>query len=164
MIYATANTAEDIARLLRSSQESRRDAGWDDEEKSTIKAITPEPICITAPRQSGKTTELLKFAEEKYQNGQFAVVCLNHEIQSGIIRQHWLLFNKIGPSDVVAARLLGKPVSAEGVTAPLMLTPNNLHLLRGQGKPVFVDEWNLIPEDAQRDILDSGRLIAAVTS
>jgi hypothetical protein len=45
-----------------------------------------------------------------------------------------------------------------------MLNPSNLHLLRGQGKPVFVDEWNLIPEDAQRDILDSGRLIAAVTS
>jgi hypothetical protein len=164
MIYATANTAEDIARLLRSSQESRRDAGWDDEEKSTIKAITPEPICITAPRQSGKTTELLKFAEEKYRGGHFVMVCRDQEAQKWIIHRHWLLFNRIDQSDIVAKRLLGEPLGGVGVTPPLMLNPSNLHLLRGQGKPVFVDEWNLIPEDAQRDILDSGRLIAAVTS
>jgi hypothetical protein len=164
MIYATAKTAEEIARLLRSSQESRRDAGWDDEEKLTIKAITPEPICITAPRQSGKTTELLKFAEEKNHGGHFVMVCRDQEAQKWIIHRHWLLFNRIDQSDVVAKRLLGEPLGGVGVTPPLMLNPSNLHLLRGQGSPVYVDEWALLPEDAQRTISDSGRLIAAVTS
>jgi hypothetical protein len=166
MIYATASTAEDIARLLRSSQESRRDAGWDDEEKEFIKAITPEPICIAAPRQSGKTTELLKFAEERNSHGAYTIICLSDEIQKQIIRMHWMIFNRISVADICAKRLLGEPLGAINVMPPLMLTPTNLHLLRGSnnGRQIFVDEWNALAEDAQRTILDSGRLVAAVTS
>lgn len=159
MIYVNAESAQDIARLLRSSQESRRSEGWDDEEKVTIKAITPEPIIITAPRQIGKTTELLRYAEEKHRNS-YCVVCLNQEVQGKIILRHRELFN----AGNIAKRLNGLKITEPDTNPPLMLTPTNLQLLRGQGRLVFCDEWSLLTEDARRSIIDSGLLVAAVTS
>jgi hypothetical protein len=77
-----------------------------------------------------------------------------------------MIFNRISVADICAKRLLGEPLGAINVMPPLMLTPTNLHLLRGSnnGRQIFVDEWNALAEDAQRTILDSGRLVAAVTS
>jgi hypothetical protein len=144
MIYATANTAEDIARLLRAAQ---------------------EPITIVAPRRSGKTTELLKFAEEKNPNGQFAVVCHNHDRQKLIIRRHWEIFNRISHADICAKRLLGEPMGGVDINPPLMISPGNFHLLRGHGRPIYVDELGEISnEDTMKFVLDTGRFVAAVTS
>lgn len=143
MIHARAETAADIARLLRSAQ---------------------EPITIVAPRQSGKTTELLKFAEEKNPSGQFAMVCRDQITQAGIIRRHWMLFNRIDQSDIVAKRLLGEPLGAVGVTPPLMITPSNLHLLRGQGRIIYVDEWESFTDKVKDEILGYGRFVAGVSS
>lgn len=161
MIYATAETAQEIAQLLRGEGEKFIAGKVADR---LLGKKESSGIVITSPRRSGKTTELLKYAEEKNPNGDFCVVCRDIESQTRIIHQHWLLFNRIDQSDVVAKRLLGEPLGGVGVTPPLMLNPSNLHLLRGQGSPVYVDEWALLPEDAQRTILDSGLLIAAVTS
>ena len=107
---------------------------------------TKARVVITAPRQIGKTDSLLKYAENKNPDGQFCVVSPNAEIQRKIIHSHWML---------------RKPLE---VNPPLMLTPDNLELLRGHHKPVYVDEYNSLPEDAQKAILDSGLFVAAVTS
>ena len=144
MIYAKAETAQDIARLLREAQ---------------------EPIQITAPRRSGKTTELLKFAEEKNHNGQFVVVCHNFERQKQIIRRHWEIFNRVSHSDICAKRLLGEPLGGVDINPPLMIVPGNFHLLRGHSRPIYIDELGEISnEDTMKYVLDTGRLVAIVTS
>jgi len=137
--HATAVDAKDIARLLRSSGR----------------------IIVTAPARSGKTTELIKYAEERYVNGRFAVVCPKAEDHKYIIRLHWQIWNELTFSDVVAKRLLGQPLEGEDVNPPLMLTPENLHLLM-PSTPVFVDSWNCLPESAHRAILKKDLFIAAV--
>lgn len=145
MIYESAQTAQDIARLLRTQRDG--------------------PIQISAPRQSGKTTELLKYAEEKNPNGMFAVVCLNHEEQKRIIRRHFDIFNRTSQAEMVAARLLGKPTGGIDINPPLMITPSTLHLLRGHGRPIYVDELGAIPSDDIMEILLKTRLfVASVTS
>ena len=144
MIYANADTAHDIARLLRSAR---------------------EPIQITAPRQVGKTTELLKFAEEKNHFGQFAIVCRNFESQKYIIGLHWKIFNRISQADIVAKRLLGEPFGGVDINPPLMISPGNFHLLRGHSRPIYVDELGDISnEDTMKFVLDTGRFVASVTS
>ena len=144
MIYANADTAQDIARLLRSAQ---------------------EPIQITAPRRSGKTTELLKFAEKKNPLGQFSIVCANQERQEQIIRLHWKIFNRISQADIVAKRLLGEPLGGVDINPPLMICPGIFHLLRGHNNPIYVDELGSISnEDTMKFVLDTGRFVASVTS
>lgn len=166
MIYANAETGWEIAQILRGENMAIQQAIQAENVAARLlgKKSPDTGMIITAPRQSGKTTELLKFAEEKNHGGHFVMVCRDQEAQKWIIHRHWLLFNRIDQSDVVAKRLLGEPLGGVGVTPPLMLNPSNIHLLRGQGSPVYVDEWNIIPEDVQRAILDTGRLTAAVTS
>jgi len=144
MNYAKAETAQDIARLLRSNQPM---------------------LIITAPRQSGKTTELLKYAEEKNPNGQFAVVCRDQETQKRIIRRHWEIFNRISQADIVAKKLMGEPLGGIDINPPLMLSPGTLHLLRGQGRPIYIDELgSMSNEDMLPAIVETGWFAAAVTS
>jgi hypothetical protein len=151
MIHEHAETAADIARLLRAAQ---------------------EPIVIAAPRQSGKTRELIKFAESKYSNSQFAVVCANHEIQRLIIKMHFNMISTKGltktevQTELVARRLLGdKSILRDGeVNPPLMLTPGNVSNIRGRSLPIFCDEWNSLGVDVQEIIVNSGQFVAAVTS
>lgn len=168
MIYANAETAQDIASLLRlkDSEENLVAKKVADRllGKTTIKG-EGKGIIITAPRQSGKSTELLKYAEERNPFGNFAVVCLNQETQKYIVNLHWKLFNNIGPSDIVAARLLGKPVKGDAVSPPLMVSPSTIHLLRGRGLPIYVDELGAISNDRMMDsLLATGLFMAAVTS
>jgi hypothetical protein len=66
--------------------------------------------------------------------------------------------------DIVAKRLLGEPLGGIDINPPLVVTPDNLHLLRGRGLPVYVDEWRLHTEKHKDDILATGRFKAAVTS
>lgn len=101
---------------------------------------------MTAPRQSGKTMELLKFAEEKYPNGQYAIVCPNQRMQEHILITRYLLLEY-----------------RESII-PLMLTPGNVIYIRGQGKPVLCDDWNMLPEKTQDIVIESGLFVAAVTS
>jgi hypothetical protein len=137
--YETAQTSEDIRNLLEKTAR----------------------VVITAPRRSGKTTELLKYANEQHPFSAYCIVCLNQDIQRKIILRHRELFN----AKNVAKRLNGFKIEETEVNPPLMLTPNNLELLRGGArKPVFVDEFKMLPEDAQKTILDSGLFVAAVTS
>lgn len=136
--YENADTSEDIRRFLYKQGR----------------------VVITAPRQSGKTTELLLFAEGKNPLGQFIVVCMNREVQAHIIYRHREIFE----SGNVAKRLTGSKIESTIVNPPLILTPENLRFIRGQGKPVFVDEFKMLTEDEQKEILDSGLFVAGVTS
>lgn len=145
MIYEKAETAQGINRLLRSNS----------------------GIVITAPRDSGKTRELIKFAETKHPNSQFAVVCANQKIQAMIIRMHFGMVSKKGltQAELVARRLMGEGTLRDGeVNPPLMITPSNIQNLRGRNLPIFCDEWNSFPSDVQRIIIDTGLFVAAVTS
>lgn len=118
---------------------------------------------ITAPPRSGKTTELIRYAEERYPNGRFAVVCAREEDRKKIIQTHWNVFNGIGFVDVIAKRLLGEKLKGEEVNEPTILVPPNLYF-RDPFQPIFVDDFNLLPSAAQRAILKRQLFIAAVTS
>jgi hypothetical protein len=139
--YATAENAEDIARLLRSRGR----------------------IVVTAPPRSGKTTELIRYAEERYPNGRFAVVCARKEDHKYITRLHWNIWNGISFVDVVAKRLLGQELEGDEVIEPTLLTPEWLYI-PNPSIPVFCDDWGLIPEEAQRIIAKKRLFIAAVNS
>jgi thymidine kinase len=139
--YATAETAEDIARLLRSRGR----------------------IVVTAPPRSGKTTELLKYAEERYPNGRFAVIIAKEEDQKRIIKLHWRLYNGISHVEVVAKRLLGQELEGEDVMTPVVVTMKGIYVV-SPSCPIFVDEINLLPEPAQRAIFKRRLFIAATTS
>ena len=150
MIQVAAQTGQEIADLLRGTGEGevfqRLYAA-----KCAEKLLGKKPdsrIVITAPRRSGKTTELLKYAEENHPNGQFIIVCLNHDVQQEIGRLYW--------------EIMGK--QSVGPTPPLMLTPGNLASTRGQRNPIFVDEWDALPLETRNTILQTGLFRAAVTS
>jgi hypothetical protein len=141
--YATAETAEEIARLLRSRGR----------------------IVVTAPPRSGKTTELLKYAEERYPNGRFAVVCARKEDHKYILKLHWRLYNGISFVDVVAKRLLGEELEGEDVNTPMILTPETVcYRVFNPSTPVFVDEWNSLDGSTQSSIIKRRLFIAATTS
>jgi len=140
--YATAVDAKDIARLLRSCGR----------------------IIVTAPAHSGKTTELIKYAEERYPNGRFAVVA-QEEDHSYIIKLHWRIFNGITHADVCAARLLGKELEGEEINAPTLLTPESvMYRVFNPSTPVLCDVWNSLTEAQQGAIIKRRLFIAAVTT
>ena len=139
--YETAETAEDIARLLRSRGR----------------------IVVTAPPRSGKTTELIRYAEERYPNGRFAVIIAKEEDQKRIIKLHWRLYNGISHVEVVAKRLLGQELEGEDVMTPVVVTMKGIYVV-SPSCPIFVDEINLLPEPAQRAIFKRRLFIAATTS
>jgi hypothetical protein len=138
--HATAENAEEIARLLR----------------------TRGRIIITAPARSGKTTELLRYAEERFPNGRFAVVAQkNHH--DYIIELHWNIFNGISITELVAARLLGEELERKDVNDPILYDPEHLYFRHGNySTPLFVDNWGLLSEEAQRIISKHKLFIAAV--
>lgn len=138
--HATADTAEEIARLLRSRGR----------------------IVVTGPSRCGKTTELIRYAEERYHNGRFAVVS-QPEQHAYIIRLHWSLYNGISFSEICAKRLLGEKLEGEDVLTPVLYDPNHLYFRHGNNStPIFVDDWNLISEDARRIISKQQLFVGAV--
>jgi len=148
MIYINATTAEEIAlalrgqggeydKILRAKEVADRLLGNKGDKSG---------IVITAPRQAGKTTELLRYAEEKYPSGQFAVVTLNRYMQINAC--------------YIYRDLRGYPE----VNPPLMLTPDNLKLVNTQGKPLFCDDLNLFSEAMRDEILNHKFFAAAVSS
>lgn len=136
--YENVETSEDIRRFLHKQGR----------------------VVITAPRRSGKTTELLLFAEGKNPHGQFIMVCMNREVQAYIISRHREIFE----SGNVAKRLTGSKIESTIVNPPLILTPENIKYMRGVRSPVFVDEFNMLTEGTQKEILDSGLFVAGVGS
>ena len=137
-----AETAEDIARLLRSRGR----------------------IVITAPPRSGKTTELIRYAEERYPNGRFAVVA-KPEDHANIVKIHWLLFNGFTFVDVVAKRLLGQELEGEEVNEPTLLTPEQATFRTfNPSTPTFVDSWNTLSRNQQQAIIKRRLFIAATMS
>jgi hypothetical protein len=138
--YATAETAEDVAKLLR----------------------TRGRIIITAPPRCGKTTELLRFAEDRYPNGRFAVVA-PEDCHAYITELHRRIYNGFEQADVVAARLLGKTLKYEGVNPPYLIRPDAVWARTfGVSTPVFVDRWDVLTEDAKKEIIKRRLFIAAV--
>jgi len=141
--HREAKNAEEIARLLRSRGR----------------------IVITAPPRSGKTTELLRYAEERYPNGRFAVACGKEEDDGRIIQLHWNVYNNISFVDIVSKRLLGQEIEGEDVNPPTILAHSSLlYRTVNQSTPIFVDEWGLLPENVQRAILKRRLFIAAVST
>lgn len=138
--HAQAEDAEEIARLLRSRGR----------------------IVITAPPKSGKTTELIRYAEERFPNGRFAVCCKDEDTGNYITRLHWCLYNGISHSEVCAKRLLGEELEGEEVNAPTLLTPITVcYRVFNPSTPLFVDEWFSLSEDVQRAIVKRRLFIAA---
>jgi len=122
-------------------------------------------IVITAPPRCGKTTELIRYAENRYRNGRFAVVA-EEEKHPYIIKLHWCLSNGISFVDVVAKRLLGQELEGEfDVNPPALLTPETvMYRPWNASTPLFVDEWFSLPEAAHRAILKHRLFIAATSS
>ena len=144
--YEQAETAEDIHRLLRSRGR----------------------IVITAPPRSGKTTELLRYAEQRYPNGRFAFVCGNPGKDSYVIKLHWCIYNEISFSEVVAKRLLGEELEGEDINPPLILIPNmlspaNFGKMINPHTPIFCDDYHLLSEQAQSTLCRRKLFIAAVS-
>jgi hypothetical protein len=142
--HATAETAEDIARLLRSRGR----------------------IIVTAPARSGKTTELLRYAESRYPNGRFAFVCSNPGKDSYVIKLHWCLYNELSFTDVVAKRLLGEDLEGEDINPPMILIPNmlspvNFDKMINPHTPIFCDDYHLLSAQAQSTICRRKLFIAA---
>lgn len=134
-----AKNAEEIAKLLRSKGR----------------------MVITAPPECGKTTELIRYAEERYPNGRFTIVCAREENRDKIIKLHWNAYNKYGYLDIIAKKLLGEEITGEDVNEPTILTPEKLYF-PNDFIPVFADDWNLLPKSARRAILRRNLFIAAV--
>ena len=136
--HATADNAEDIAKLLRSRGR----------------------IVVQAPARCGKTTELVRYAEERYPNGRFAIVA-KEEHHPYIIKLHWQISNGISYVDVVTKRLLGQELEGEDVNAPVLLTPESaMYRTWNASTPVFVDQWFSLSSECQRLILKHRLFIA----
>lgn len=119
---------------------------------------------ITAPPRCGKTTELIRYAENRYPNGRFAVVA--HPDKHGYITKlHWLIYNELTQANLVASRLLGKELEGEEVRTPYLMTAESV-MYRAFSKhtPIFVDEFQLLPENARRVIIKHKLFIAAVAT
>jgi hypothetical protein len=104
----------------------------------------------------------MRYAEERYPNGRFAVVTPTKADHANIIRLHWLISNEISYVDVVAKRLLGEKLEGEEVNKPKLLSAENLYIPSDQGLPIFCDDWNLFPNSAHRAIMKRILFIAAV--
>jgi hypothetical protein len=139
--HATAQNAEEIARLLRSRGR----------------------IVITAPPLCGKTTEILRYAEGRYPNGRFTLVCPDLKKTGYLVKLHWCISNDISFTDVVAKRLLGEELEGDDVNHPTIMTPDHLEYLANPHTPIFADDWNLLSEKAQSTICKRKLFIAAVT-
>jgi hypothetical protein len=138
-----AQNAEEIAKLLRSRGR----------------------IVITAPSKSGKTTELIDYAESRYPNGRFSVICPSEAHKEKLIYIHWLVSNHLTFVDVVVKRLLGEKLEGEDVNEPtILIPPLPPKFCPSPFTPIFVDDWNLLPTAARRAILKRKLFIAAVTS
>ena len=139
--YREAANAEEVAKLLR----------------------TRGRTIITAPSRCGKTTELIKYAEERYPNGRFAVFA-KAEDHPYIIKLHWRISNGISFVDVVAKRLLGEKVEGEfEVNPPALFTPEAaLYRTFNPSTPTLVDDWNVFTEAQKSAILKRRLFIAAV--
>lgn len=140
--HREAKNAEEIAKFLR-------------ERGRTI---------ISAPPRSGKTTELLRYAEEKYPNGRFVVVA--HEDRHAYITElHRRIYSGFSIADVVAARLMGDKLKYEEVNPPRLINPISVWSPTfGESTPFFVDRWNVLTEDAKKEIIKRRLFIAAVGS
>lgn len=119
---------------------------------------------ITAPPRSGKTTELIRYAEERFPNGRFAFV-VKEEDHPRIIRLHWLIYNGFSQADVVAARLLGDKLKGEDVNPPQLIYPEMVWARTlNPNTPTFVDDWNTLTEEVKKEIIKRRLFISAVTS
>jgi len=119
---------------------------------------------ITGPARCGKTTELLRYAEDRYPNGRFAVVA-QEERHAYITELHKRIHNGFSLADVVAARLLGEKLKYEDVPAPYFINPISVWSPTfGQSTPVFVDRWNTLTEAQQKEIIKRRLFIAAIAS
>lgn len=137
-----AQNAEEIAKLLRSRGRT----------------------IITAPSRSGKTTELIRYAEERYPNGRFAIVA-QEDRHAYITELHRQIYNGVTFANVVAARLLGEKLKYENVNPPYFIHPISVWSPTfGESTPVFVDRWSTLTLEQQKEIIRRRLFIAAVTS
>ena len=98
----------------------------------------------------------------RYPNGRFAVIIAKEEDQKRIIKLHWRLYNGISHVEVVAKRLLGQELEGEDVMTPVVVTMKGIYVV-SPSCPIFVDNWGLLSEQAQR-IISKRRLFIAATS
>jgi hypothetical protein len=142
MIYhVEAENSCDVARLLRSCGR----------------------IVITAPPKSGRTTELLKYAEDRYPNGRFALVAPKED-HTKLIHLHWRVANGITHVDVLTKKLLGQDITGDiDVNEPMLLSPEEaLVRVFNASTPTFVDGWNALSEACHKAILKRRLFIAAI--
>jgi hypothetical protein len=97
---------------------------------------------VHAERRTGKTTALL--AEIHTQLRGRAIIIAHHQESAERISY---IYREAFPQDEI-------PLVAGPVRAMVTLLGTNL--------PVYVDEWWLLPEKAQKELKDSGRIKGAV--
>lgn len=119
---------------------------------------------ITAPARCGKTTELLRYAEERYPNGRFAIVA-QEDRHAYITELHRRIHNGFTQANVVAARLLGEKLKYEDVNQPYFIHPISVWSPTfGVSTPVFVDRWDTLTLEQQREIIKRRLFIAATAT
>lgn len=96
------------------------------------------------PRQTGKSEALLEFIHDEH-SGEAIVICMNSDMAHVMI---WR-YQKKYPGENVPSFCTGE--SAE----------NNI---RGNSKPVYLEEPHLLPGRAVREAINSGRLAGGVGS
>ena len=97
---------------------------------------------VHAERRTGKTTALL--AEIHIEHKGKAIIIAHHQESAERISY---IYREAFPQDET-------PLVAGPVRAMITLLGTNL--------PVYVDEWWLLPEKAQKELKDSGRIKGAV--
>ncbi len=153
MIHVNANTAEEIGMMLRGEGEEynrhfkAHQMAW-----ALLGKDVDKSILITAPRRSGKTTELLKFAKERHPHGEFIIICPNMQMKQMIIQMYHEMFDKVG------SRFIYRNL-------PVIVYLSVINEVRGYNYPIYIDDWNSIGE--LEDISRAGlwnNFVAAVTS
>lgn len=115
------------------------------------------PFCaVHGERQTGKTTALLT-AMERNDHGRAIVVAMSTRMAQEL-RYRW----EREPHNI---RFLGSSHSPKAEPYPRFVsgdTESILRALEGNPHPVYVDEWWMLPKRIQVELIESGRIKAAV--
>lgn len=132
----------------------RHEVSWEPHDLPRLMEQAKRPLVIHKRRQTGGTTELLRFAQKRC-GARFVVISPNTEMARQV-RGIWHKENGF------AITLFG-----EDIPEPAFISVGDIeHMLRGgpTNQFVVVDEWNRLTDQQQGNVLDYGKFKMAVTS
>lgn len=132
----------------------RHEVAWEPQDLPLLMERATRPLVIHKRRQSGGTTELLRFAQKRW-GTNFVVISPNTKMAHHA-RDIWHKEN--GFVIALANDRLAYPafISANDLPQALRAAPVNNF--------VVVDEWNMLSDTQQGDALEYGKFQMAVTS